>query len=1512
MANKNETVGPEDPFKRTIEDTPPEAFAVEESAEEHSEELAEKGKAAESEKREPAEEAAKQEAQRDETEIERIKRELGLPTGREGLLENREKLLSTEDKFEGIIKFLGIREMSASRAERLRHLDRIETEKLEGLYQLVLRSREEVEIREKLRILRRVFDLTIREAREVVDTISAWTEDHSLRLAILGSRIIDRLWPFDDEFKKSFWDAGLLHDLGKASTPKKVLDKDGKPTKEEWEIIRRHPVNGERLLSNIERFDRFISQGTHHHEKIGGGGYSYGTKGETIPFVGRALAVVDVYDALSDFRPYKQGFSQEKAVGIIERGTRPQPALDERGVPLLDPGTHEPLEHPAQFDPLSAAHLVAMYENRELDPRQYFDADREEKKFTEKFEKVSPYAREKNRAVLEKSKEQLLALLSPALEKIKVASSKDLVDFVNNLEMEKLQALKSGLESRLAELGKEKDKFQDIYVDALFLLVKCIDARYQAYYEGMPMEKLSGGEERTSNVVRYSLMLAQQMGLSLEEQKKIARAAMFCDIGVLGADEDKVRNPEVLGVTAYEELKKIPEIGYRVLRIFMQDKEVAPYFEGADIGAAEANLWADGKGGYGVRLNPDGKPSLIGKIVAIAHKYTALRARNPYRGEGLSHDRAMEIMRRGVGSEFDEEIWEYWEKLYARDVLRVFKERPEVTSQVKELFKGEIPQITFSDKSREKLSSFMERIQEAKDEKEKMELCFEAAEYTSKIGFFQGMERFFELAEPIALKLGDERIVSLMEKLYDYDLEKSREDNLEAIRRRLEKGEVIKAIGAVESLVIDFAEKGQSISPELAQQIRAEVIPAYKNFVQKKVDAYRKAALAFDKDALKNIKKQIERGVKEIGDDVFEANINREMEEIGQEATLADVRNYIQSIKEFTEKKNDPFNGEHYVIAAEKLAKALKPQKRALVVEELARASRALYRRGYTVAFDKLQAEAEAGNVQVVLALEEKIKEWMEEAGDKNVISGESFAEQERKAYLRGIEKMKKLLAKEDLGLYDVARIGRWTGNISLWQKEVLPPAEQMGEEELEELRRRALEKVRENLPKEIEEALGSDGQRTLKGIVIAASDYIVKPNEEVLLTAELYRQMGKVRDRLFELFVNDIREKVEQGKIAEVVSAVGHFRDFCGGEGRNELIPLKDEQIQKLQEIKLEAHRKALAVRIENIAALGAAEMISRLEKELARLRKDAEDFRNMGGEIDERIFNLRLSEAVYSSFVSKITQSIKEEDVKGFSFVFGRLQGLIEKGVIEEREDALEALKEISLPFIQKSFGKLAKAGDLDSFEALERVAAKLLEKPISNLPEKSISSFPKKPISSFPEEPREYLSRAKPRDLNVSPPSPSAGLGTGVGETNKVLSSRGTEGIPISSEAERLFAGLEQVKRECYQNRIKQLEIQLKIYGVKSYIGLMRQTEDKLRELKEIVPELVDDSIFEYSQREAERLVAVYDSKIQSYRLLGHLTQTGAKNALRGIKEDLIASLVKTHSGQLDAQALERLAI
>jgi len=349
------------------------------------------------------------------------------------------------------------------------------------------------------------------------------------------------------------------------------------------------------------------------------------------------------------------------------------------------------------------------------------------------------------------------------------------------------------------------------------------------------------------------------------------------------------------------------------------------------------------------------------------------------------------------------------------------------------------------------------------------------------------------------------------------------------------------------------------------------------------------------------------------------------------------------------------------------------------------------------------------------------------------------------------------------------------------------------------------LEKVRENLPKEIEEALKGGDQRTLKDIVITAAEYIVRPNEEVLLTTGLYRQMGEVRDRLFEIFTESIQEKVEPGKIEEVHSAVGHFRNFCGGEGRNEIIPLRDEQVQRLKEIELDVHRKSLAARIGNIASLGAAEMLSRLEKELARLHKDVGNFKHMGGEIDERVFSLRINEAVYSSFVSKITQSVKEGDMRGFSFVFGRLQELIGKGAIEERAETLEALREISLPFIQKSFGRLAGAGDLDNFEALERIAGRIL------------------------------------------------------GE----------------DEAGKLSAELEPVKRECYQNRIKQLEIQLKIYGVKSYIGLMRQTEDRLHELKKVVPELVDDSIFEYSQRQAERVITMYALQRESLQYLKSLS-------------------------------------
>jgi len=104
----------------------------------------------------------------------------------------------------------------------------------------------------------------------------------------------------------------LLHDIGKMGIPDSILQKPGKLTDDEWEIMRQHPVYAFNSLSGIEFLKPALEIPHYHHERWDGSGYPQGLKGEEIPLAARIFAIVDVWDALRSDRPYRQAWSDEK------------------------------------------------------------------------------------------------------------------------------------------------------------------------------------------------------------------------------------------------------------------------------------------------------------------------------------------------------------------------------------------------------------------------------------------------------------------------------------------------------------------------------------------------------------------------------------------------------------------------------------------------------------------------------------------------------------------------------------------------------------------------------------------------------------------------------------------------------------------------------------------------------------------------------------------------------------------------------------------------------------------------------------------------------------------------------------------------------------------------------------------------------------------------------------------------------------------------------------------------
>ncbi len=127
-----------------------------------------------------------------------------------------------------------------------------------------------------------------------------------------------------------------LHDVGKIAIKDNILLKPDKLSYEEFSQIKEHTIFGEKIIAKIEKSTTeraFLNYAKifagSHHEKWDGSGYPKGLKGEEIPLLGRIMAIVDVYDALTHERPYKKAFSHERAIEIITegRGTHFDPLL---------------------------------------------------------------------------------------------------------------------------------------------------------------------------------------------------------------------------------------------------------------------------------------------------------------------------------------------------------------------------------------------------------------------------------------------------------------------------------------------------------------------------------------------------------------------------------------------------------------------------------------------------------------------------------------------------------------------------------------------------------------------------------------------------------------------------------------------------------------------------------------------------------------------------------------------------------------------------------------------------------------------------------------------------------------------------------------------------------------------------------------------------------------------------------------------------------------------------------
>jgi len=145
-------------------------------------------------------------------------------------------------------------------------------------------------------------------------TVDDYTYLHSVAVCALMVSLARQLG-LEEAQTRSAGLAGLLHDLGKAMMPLEVLNKPGKLTTAEFEVIKSHPEAGYRMLLKSENIDAIaLDVCLHHHEKMDGSGYPKGLKGDGISLLAKMGAVCDVYDAITSNRPYKVGWDPAEAL----------------------------------------------------------------------------------------------------------------------------------------------------------------------------------------------------------------------------------------------------------------------------------------------------------------------------------------------------------------------------------------------------------------------------------------------------------------------------------------------------------------------------------------------------------------------------------------------------------------------------------------------------------------------------------------------------------------------------------------------------------------------------------------------------------------------------------------------------------------------------------------------------------------------------------------------------------------------------------------------------------------------------------------------------------------------------------------------------------------------------------------------------------------------------------------------------------------------------------------------
>ncbi len=191
---------------------------------------------------------------------------------------------------------------------------------------------------------------TILAIARTVDARDSNTSEHSIRVSEYAVKIARKLG-FREEQCEGLRKMALLHDIGKIGIPDSVLNKPGRLTDEEYEIMKSHVTRGAEILKDFTLVEDVVIGARHHHERYDGKGYPDGLRGEEIPLLARIIGVADAFDAMTVHRVYRNRLSEEHVLNEIKNG---------RGT---------------QFDPQCVDILLALIRDKEIDMEALYQDD---------------------------------------------------------------------------------------------------------------------------------------------------------------------------------------------------------------------------------------------------------------------------------------------------------------------------------------------------------------------------------------------------------------------------------------------------------------------------------------------------------------------------------------------------------------------------------------------------------------------------------------------------------------------------------------------------------------------------------------------------------------------------------------------------------------------------------------------------------------------------------------------------------------------------------------------------------------------------------------------------------------------------------------------------------------------------------------------------------------------------------------------------------------------------------